>query len=533
MLTIVKKTFIPSAFQQAIFDRVEDPNGGSLIVEAVAGSGKSTTIKQAVLRIVRAQQRRTFIQIFAFNSSIAREMKAAIAELAEAEGVDLSGVRVSTFHSVGFSAICKRLGKRADQVNTDSSKMRGVLRELFRQEGHDQGLRLDSALDDYSFQRWELYGSFCAKLVGLAKGNGFGAIVAAGIEDWRDLCGHHDLSLDSEEADEDRAIAYARAALARSNLAAQDGLIDFDDQLYLPLLWKLRLWENDWVFIDEAQDTNPVRRELAKRALRRGGRLVAVGDRRQAIYGFTGASHDAMDLIKAEFNCAELPLSVTYRCGTAIVALAQEIVPQITARDGAHAGSVATMTLKDALGRLESTDVIMCRNTAPLVELAFKLVAQGRGCRVLGKEIGAGLVNLIKKQRAKGIPNLMDKLQAWRDREVARHVAEDNEGKADAINDRFCCVRTIVDNLDENQRTVPGLCAKIETMFGDAGHDVLSLATMHKLKGLEFKRVALYRPELCPSKFAKHDWMLQQEMNLLYVGYTRAIDELMFVPGDL
>jgi len=89
-----------------------------------------------------------------------------------------------------------------------------------------------------------------------------------------------------------RRMCGARSLIQASNESAKLGMLDFDDQLYLPLLWKLRLFQNDFVFIDEAQDTNPVRRALAKLALRPGGRLIAVGDPRQAIYGFTGASHE-------------------------------------------------------------------------------------------------------------------------------------------------------------------------------------------------------------------------------------------------
>lgn len=532
MLATLKKTFTASAYQQAIFDAVVDPKGGSLIVEAVAGSGKSTTIKQAVLRIVQqAAGRRLSIHIFAFNTVIAKEMKEAIAELAREEGVDLSGVRVSTFHSVGFSAICKRLGKKANEVQTDSGKMRKVLKDMFLEEAKRVALN-DVQAGNMAHERYELYGEFCRKLVGLAKGNGFGAIVPADAGDWLGLCQHHDLTLDSLDATEEVAVAYARAALKISNDLAKTGVIDFDDQLYVPLLWRLRLWENDWVLVDEAQDTNPVRRAIAKLALRPGGRLVAVGDRRQAIYGFTGASHDAMDLIKAEFNCRELPLSVSYRCGRAIVELAKTLVPQIEPAENAHPGLVSHLGLKDALARLSNQDAIMCRNTSPLVELAFKLVANGRGCRVLGKEIGTSLVSLVAKQRAKGVDNLMAKLNVWREREVAKHIAEGNEGKAEAVNDRFECVQTIIHNLNETERTIPGLCRKIEGLFGDGSAGVLSLATMHKLKGAEFDRVAIYRPELCPSKFARQDWQRVQEDNLLYVGYTRAKLEFIFVEGE-
>lgn len=507
-----KKPFKPSPYQASIFAFVKDGRG-SAIVEAVAGSGKSTTIKQALLRIPEDQH----VQVFAFNTIIAREMKEGVAELGRYEGRPFAHVRVSTFHSVGYSAILRRLkdkGISAQQVKVDSHKVRNIL---------------EGIIDE---TQYELYGSFCAKLVGLAKGQGFGAIQAAYLDDWMALIHHHDLFLDSDEASEELAVDFARRALKQSNLDANKGSLDFDDQLYIPLLWKLRLWQNDWVFIDEAQDTNPVRRAIAKLTLRPGGRLIAVGDRHQAIYGFTGASHDALDLIKADFNCAELPLTVSYRCAQAIVRMAQTLVSHIEAHDEAPEGKVSHLTLKETLAALKPTDAIMCRNTAPLIELAFKLVGQGVGCRVLGREIGQNLVGMVKRQKAKGLQNLLDKLEAYRDREVAKHTAAGEEGKAEAVNDRVDCIKVIAGHLNENERTVPALCVKIESLFSDGDSKVLTLATLHKLKGAEFESVALYRPELCPSKWARQEWQQEQEKNLLYVGYTRAKLHLIFVVGE-
>ena len=87
--------------------------------------------------------------------------------------------------------------------------------------------------------------------------------------------------------------------------------IDFDDMVYLPLVFKLRLFPQDWVLIDEAQDTNPTRRALAARMLKPGGRVIAVGDPRQAIYGFTGADNDALEQIAEKFNCARMPAALS------------------------------------------------------------------------------------------------------------------------------------------------------------------------------------------------------------------------------
>lgn len=464
----------PSVYQAAILDWVR-AGKGSAIVKAVAGSGKTTTV---------------------------------MAALAEIPGIDLAQVRASTFHSVGFNAIVKKLGRR--DLKSDPGKCRRILRET---------------VGDVDY---ELYADFVCKLVGLAKGEGVGALQAFDGGNWADLIAHHDLYLESEDASEEHAIEIARALLRASNEAAKKGDIDFDDMLYLPLLWRLRLWQNDWVFIDELQDTSPVRRAIAKLALKPGGRLLGVGDERQSIFGFTGATTDAMDLVKQEFNCTELPLTVSYRCPTAIGELVRDNVPHFETAPNAAQGTINYLPLNEATARLDSHDAILCRNTAPLITTAFALIARGVGCAVLGKDIGAGLVSLIKKQRAKGIDNLVAKLRVWQEREVARYTAAGEEGKAETVTDRVASIMAVVDALPETERTIPRLIAKLEGMFSDAS-GVLTLSSVHKAKGREWKRVAILRPDLMPSPFARQSWQIAQEMNLVYVAYTRTLEEMIFI----
>lgn len=469
----------PSEYQRAIFDFVARERG-SLIVRAVAGSGKTTTCVHSLKFI---------------------------------PGVDVSRVRASTFHSVGFGAVAKKLAIPFERIDTNGSKVSRLAREALNELDHD------------------LYGSFCSRLVGLAKGQGVGCLVPDEAGAWHEIIAHHDLYLEDERADEGRAVEIARQLLKKSNEVAREGFLDFDDQLYLPILWRLRLWQNDVVYVDEAQDTNPVRRAIAKMALRPGGRLIAVGDERQAIYGFTGASHDAMDLIRKEFDCRELPLTVSYRCPSKVGELARELVPYFETAPAAIEGSVDHMPVKEALKVLDSHDVVLCRQTRPLFDLAFKLIAKGVGCAILGRDIAKGLVDLIKKRRASGIPNLVSKLEAFRDSEVSRFMAKGEEAKAEAISDRVGCVLCVIDNLHERERTVPGLIARLEGMFTD-GNGVLVLSTQHKAKGREWRRVAILSPGLNPSPWARQDWQALQERNLMYVAWTRCTERLIFLTDE-
>lgn len=494
--------FSPSKYQADFFEFVENGKG-SCVLEAVAGSGKTTSVIESLPYVKPGQS----VRLLAFNAAIAKELQ----ERVVAKGLDPRFIQASTFHSLGYGTIRKYLeGKKVRMGKIDGGKCRTLARNMLTPE-------------DY-----ELYGDFACKMVDLAKGEGIGPLVPDTMDAWYAVLHHHDIQLDADGAEEEVGIEIARKLLDESNKQALRGNIDFNDMLYCVLVWKLKIWQNDWVFIDEAQDTNPTRRALAKLALKPGGRLVAVGDPRQAIYGFTGASHDAIDLIRKEFNAVQLPLTVSYRCAKSIIAKAQTIVPHIEAFDGSPEGAVDYLTIDKALPFFGSKDAILCRNTAPLIKLAYQLIGKGVGCRVLGRDIGAGLVVLIKKAKAKGIDALTEKLSTYRDREVAKFTAKGEEQKADALNDRIESIFTVIDSLDENSRTVPALISAIEGMFSDNG-GCLTLSTIHKSKGREFPIVGILRPDLSPSKWARQDWQMGQEENLMYVAYTRAMEHLIFI----
>ncbi len=205
-------------------------------------------------------------------------------------------------------------------------------------------------------------------------------------------------------------------------------VMDFDDQLYLPLIGNARMWQNDVVLVDEAQDTNVARRLLARKMLRPGGRLVAVGDPHQAIYGFTGADNDALDLIVKDFGCTRMPLNVSYRCARAVVRHAQDVVSHIHASPDAPEGTVGAMD-HVAFERLPAAMLtagvaVLCRNVAPLVDAAFKMIRRGIGCRVEGREIGQGLINLANRWKSvKTLPALADKLSDYLARETSKLMA--------------------------------------------------------------------------------------------------------------
>lgn len=495
--------FNPSVYQQAIFDFVSRAgNVLSLIIEAVAGSGKTTTIVRALELLPRSAS----VVFLAFNKAIAETLASRVP----------SNVKASTFHSLGMRA-WKRFCYGGRYLRVDSNKVQRILWDMFPKVNGRQAREL------------EIYGSFVKRLVSLGKNAGIGCLVPDEPEQWQALIEHHDLTLDSLEASEEKAISIAREVLAASNAIGRKS-IDFDDMLYLPILNNIRFDLFDFVFVDESQDTNLIQQAILKLLVKpNGGRLIAVGDTHQAIYGFRGADAEAMKRLGASFQCETLPLSVSYRISKAVCQFAKKYVPHIETPDSAPEGKVeklATYTVET----FKPTDAVICRNVAPLVAMAYSFISKAIAVRILGREIGQGLITLIQKMEATGIDTLLEKLETYKTREVAKLTEKGREKQAEAITDKVECVRLLIDNLTESNRTISALVDSITRLFTDNGQGMLTLCTAHKSKGLEFPRVFILDFEkLMPSRYATKDWQIEQEKNLIYVAATRAMSDLFFI----
>ena len=77
------------------------------------------------------------------------------------------------------------------------------------------------------------------------------------------------------------------SVLTRAITESYNGTIDFDDQIYMSALFGGSFPQYPVVMVDEAQDLSPLNHEMLSRL--RAGRLIAVGDPWQSIYGFRGS----------------------------------------------------------------------------------------------------------------------------------------------------------------------------------------------------------------------------------------------------
>ena len=71
----------------------------------------------------------------------------------------------------------------------------------------------------------------------------------------------------------------------------------------------------------------------------------------------------------------------------------------------------------------------------------------------------------------------------------------------------------------------------IDKLFSDDHvKNAVTLSTVHKAKGLEANRVAIFLPNKLPLTYKNQTkWQFEQEMNLKYVALTRAKKELIIV----
>lgn len=258
------------------------------------------------------------------------------------------------------------------------------------------------------------------------------------------------------------------------------------------------------------------------------GRIIAIGDKRQAIYGFRGADTAAIETLKTRLNATTLPLKVSYRCAKSIIACAQQIEPELRALDSAIDGNVRTIKEDELYGEVKPSDFILCRVTLPLIQKCFALLKQGRKAIVRGKDIGKQIAMIIdevtKGNDSMPIADCINAIVEYGMTHTARLLDAKKELEASNMTDR-------VDSLlvfFEGCNTITEVKAKIDATFSDDVEGIV-LSTIHKAKGLEANRVFIIHPEKLPHPRATLPWQQEQETNLKYVAITRAKSELIFV----
>lgn len=425
-------------------------SGQSFGLCARAGSGKTSTIAM----MLRASPRPGLA--LAFNKKNAEELQSRC-------GAD--GFTAATLNSIGHKAFIRAQGR----ATLDTKKFYAILDTL--------NLRLSRPDTAALKQDYDL-----ARAVG--------------------YCPHpqgRNLAPDWEPEDSEPEVL--RRVLQESIRMAFSGLIDFNDQLYMPACFRTAMPKHPLVIIDEAQDLSPVQHALVAASLEPGGQIIVVGDPAQAIYAWRGASNSSYNDLLRQHNLSTLPLTVSFRCPQSVVRCAQRYVPDFEAHPSAPEGNVS-YAAELALPR---GGTFISRTNAPLVRQATAMLRRGQIPNYLGRDFTTGLKRILAKHPTRSA------VDAWLQAEQSK---TNSPAKLQRLDDRYetlCALfasgqpMAVLDSLKENPNAFGTLC------------------TVHRSKGLEFRDVFLD---------LNCKWTDPQDDNIAYVGITRSQQNLTILTGD-
>ena len=517
--------FTPSKYQKDIFKFIleDDKNG---LISAVAGSGKTTTLIKALEIIPEGKS----VLFMAFNKSISDEISKRVPKN--------KFIDVKTVHSYGNSLLSSYI-----ETEIEPDKYRLVYKNVIN---FLSGKDLDS-IKKYNFDQEHIsYIEFIRnftngkdlydtnfrndvnKLVNLSRLHFIDFdTFSIGISELKMIANQNSIESNDYECEVSWYI---------SKLGMYDNkIIDYTDMVFLPNLFKFDVPKYDFVFIDECQDLNTCQRLLMLQAMKpETGRFIAVGDPKQSIYAFAGADSESYKKLRQLPNTKELPLSVTYRCGKEIINQVKHINPLIKPHTKNGVGEVlenfSYLDIKDG-------DMVLCRNTFPVVSLCINFLCKGRKAYIIGSDIGLSLKNMIKNCEKKTEKFSMENVISRLNHEVEKMIEKIKV--KNGISDREASVETTIILFKEKIQIIQALSEdiddplivmeKIDKIFSDKNQEGICLSNIHKSKGLESNRVFILHPELMPSKRATLEWEIEQENNLIYVAYTRAKKTLGFI----
>lgn len=462
-----------SPYQNAIFNEVVNGSGHSVII-ARAGSSKTTVLVEAIKRI---PNKRSKVLAVAFSKAIAVELD---------ERINKSYVDVSTLHSFGLKQIRACFGK----VVIAPDKVRTILFQMF-----PKGL---SAGDAFLLE----------KTIGLCK-----ASITDAPSKIDELMDNYDVA--PLELERDLFIKTVVKALGICK--DQREIVDFNDMIWFCVVNRLPSSQYDYVFIDELQDLSKSQVELALSACKKNGRIIALGDNFQAIFGWSGVDVDGVFNIRDRLKAKVLPLPISYRCPTKVIKLAQQYVPDIEPAPNAKEGNIIYIKEDRLMNYAKGGDCILSRTNAPLVKHCMSFLRHKIPSEIQGKDIDKGLLFLIKKSGKKELKEFINWLTVWKNSEVNR-LLEKKRNPA-TIYDKYECML----NLCEDAKTIEDVQENIKDLFrDDDDNGKVVFATIHAFKGKERNNVFVLEASFRPSEE-------QEERNIRYVCLTRSKDTIYFV----
>lgn len=463
--------------QIAIFDAGRTTTD-NLMVEAYAGCGKTSTLEALESHLPKRQR-----LYLVFNKKNADEAKLRMSGLTE----------VRTFNSLG-NKIWSDTQYRKMVVN--AKKTGDILREIINESP--------------KAAQAEIWASWAIITDGVSRAKAFGYAPEGAPGNPTPLCTRSALHAHMDEIPDDLAADLIDAVLIRSIKQSFLGRVDYNDQVYMPALWKVRVAPVPTVMVDEYQDLSPVNHALLAKVVG-GSRLIGVGDPFQNIYGFLGASAGGMASAKQTYSMTTLPLSTSFRCPSEIVRHVHWRVPRFRAlRTGGRVHAPPELGASD----IPEGSAIICRNNAPLFRLAVRFFTLGRSVTIAGGDIGPRIVGTMRKLGSDTLTRaqVLSAIDEW--------LAERLMAESKSAQDIADCMRVFAEKGSDLGQAL----SYANHILNASGH--IYLTTGHKAKGLEWTDVY----HLDPWLVRKHPD--EQNKNLDYVISTRSAESLTEIDTD-
>lgn len=472
--------FTPTAEQEAILQAYRE--GKRLVVSALAGTGKTTTLKA----IASVEPTRPGLYL-AFNKSIVNEARNSFP----------GRVEVTTAHSLAYRAVGHQYAHRLPgngSTRLSAQRMATMLRVKAAKLGE---FTLNPVV-----------------VTKIAQATVAGFIKSA------------DLVVDTKHIPARATKLFTALQLtphvlpvARKiweDLRDPTGRFFFTHDVYLKL-WSMTnpVLPASYIMFDEAQDSDPV---IASVVSRQAAQTIYVGDQNQAIYGWRGAT-DAMGKVQ---GAERFPLTKSFRFGPAIAEAANEWLGLL----GSEYKVVGHDPVQSVVGPLDVPRAILCRTNGTALGwvLAFQergiKVALAPGDRSAGKDIErfAWAARDLMKGEGTDHPDLVG-FTTWN--ELCTFV-EEEEDAAD--------LKRMVGII--NRIGYPAVIDAVKNLSLESEAQI-TVSTAHKAKGLEWSSVKVAddftRRE--DKKTGELEPVDPADLMLAYVTVTRA--KLQLDPGSL